>query len=345
MSLIETLQKRVEEEGEAFLQKEHTVQDFDYLRASEYSKKFVVEYKPTDNCNYKCSYCYFYETGARGIQPEIFRGVVDMFKRPESEYTKKIKEFDEVFIFVYGGEPLLHRDIVQQVQELNTIHSNCTFLIQSNGSVWSIDKFKEACDTFDAAGIKYSFSFSWHSEYVKPNEFLKKVKYLHDRKVFDTIVYMTTLTEAKNDQKYIKMIKHLGLPIHVRTTLQESEAFRSSEYMDLITTEDSEPFVVTKGSVDTKMSFEDLTTSGYLSFKGLQCSAGVDSIQITPVGDIYRCDLDGLHSENKIANVLDQEIKLPVNLKCEHCFCSIYFSDKYKKEFINKYKGKGSIYD
>ncbi len=340
MSLNGALKKRIENEPGLFLQEEHKVQEFNYLEATEYNSKFVIEFKPTDNCNYKCSYCYFYETGAKGMQPEIFQGVLDMFKSESSDYTKKIKEFNEVFIFVYGGEPLLHKDTISYIIELNEIHPNCTFLIQSNGSVWKLDQYKEACDLLDVNGIKYNFSFSWHNEFIKAAEFIEIVQYLLQRGVFDVVVFMTTLATAAKDRKYIKMLHRVGIPVHVRTVLQESEAFRRSEFMDMITVEDEQPFKIHFEDGEKLLSFEELTTGGYLSFKGLECRAGIDSIQITPTGDVYRCDLDGLHASNKIANVLDTKIKLPVDLKCEHCFCSIYFSDKYKKGQEKEYGKK-----
>lgn len=336
MSVSSALTKRKELEGEEnifLLKDDRPIKVFDYLLATEYKDKFVIEYKPTDNCNYKCAYCYFYDTKAKGITKDNFNKLIDAFTLNHSEYSKKIQEFNEVFIFIYGGEPLLHPDLIDQVLALNKIHSNVNFLIQSNGSIYSIKDYERMHKVFSENGIKYKISLSWHSDFVKPSFFIEICKFLISIDVLDTVAFMITFKNIKKDLNYIKMLKRLEIPIHVRTTLQESEQFRESEYYSVITTTDEKPFIVVSGDKKITLTFEELTTAGYLNFKGYDCFAGINSVQITPEGDIFRCDLDGLHSTNLIANVNDDTIKLPKDLKCQHCFCSIYFSSKFKKEF------------
>jgi len=325
-----------------FIQNDFTRKDFEYLKAQEYNNKLVIEFKPTDNCNFNCSYCCFHNKKSKGMSELTFKNFINFL---EYNIENNIFPQEEFFIFIYGGEPTMHPNLTKFIIELNefkrTHNKKINFLIQSNGSMWSLTKFKKEINILKNANVNFKFSFSYHPEEVKLNDLIPKIKYLISEDAFDVLTYMLTISNIKKDIHMINFFESANVPIYVRTILQESELFNSDgkfkKYKKYISTDkDDDSYILTTKDannkiINTKMSFEDLSTQGYLNFNGYNCSAGINSFLISPEGEIYRCDMDYLYKKNRLHDVNSvQEYKPSKCLKCTHTFCSIYFSDKWK---------------
>ena len=150
---------------------------------------------------------------------------------------------------------------------------------------------------------------------------------------FDVMTYMITKKDIDRHVKQINLIKMLGIPIYVRTILQESEWFLKSPYKHIINTE-SDLYELVDDTGKSFLSFEDLTMRGYLNFKGYNCSAGEHSILLSSTGKIYRCDMNFLYDINVMYDV-NKSTEPLIDFKngckkCPHKFCSIYYGDKWK---------------
>lgn len=316
-----------------FIEGQFTRRDFKSLISTEYTNKFVIEFKPTDKCNFDCSYCCFHDNKAKPLDQEDF-----------DKYKQVIRNMnihqDEVFLFLYGGEPTRHPKLIDWIIELNDLFPDKVVktLIQSNGMYWKLDEYKTNCEKLIAHNIDFVFSFSYHKEFCKISELKPRIDYLmsietHGHPVFECMTYMITKAGVEDHIRQIKILQQTNIPVYVRTILQESEWFLTSQYKDWVTRETNAPYLLTdEHGVTHEYAFEDLTMRGYLNFKDYSCSAGQNAILMGSNGKIYRCDMDFLYDRNEMYNVRESlEPKYNINncLNCEHKFCSIYYGDKW----------------
>ena len=89
-----------------FIEKQFSIKDFKRITANEYTNKLVIEFKPTDKCNFDCSYCCFHDNKSIPLPRETFNKYLEVLRQRGTE--KK-----EVYLFVYGGEPTKHPDLVE----------------------------------------------------------------------------------------------------------------------------------------------------------------------------------------------------------------------------------------
>lgn len=314
-----------------FIENDFKVKDFIHLKPTEYTDQFVIEFKPTDNCNFNCSYCCFHDNSTKNMSDEIF-----------DNYLKVLDEYNifqkDIFIFVYGGEPTMHPKLTEMIIRMNELfkskNKNVKTLIQTNGMKWTVSDYKKNHELLTKHDIKYVVSFSYHKEFTKMAGVVKRINYLKSIKVMDVMTYMITRADIDRHVKNIKLFKSLKVPLYVRTILQESEWFLNSKYYKYITIDpDETPFILSDASGDKEVSFEYITTNGYLNFKGYKCSAGKNTLLMAPNGKVYRCDMDFLYDRNVMYDVTkstDVINEFQNCEKCEHKFCSIYYSDKFR---------------
>ncbi len=314
-----------------FIENQFTVKDFDYLKPLEYTDKFIIEFKPTDNCNFDCSYCCFHDNSTKHISDETFDKYLKMLDKFGTD------EKDEIFLFVYGGEPTMHPKLTEMIIKINQLYptKKVRTLIQSNGMKWDLHEYQKNHDELTEAGCEYVISFSYHKEFTKMAGIVKRINFLKKLRVMDVMTYMITREGIDEHVKTIKMFNSLEVPLYVRTILQESEWFLSSKYYKYITVDpDETPFILTDSTGDKSVSFEYITMHGYLNFKGYECSAGKNTLLLAPNGKVYRCDMDFLYDRDVMFDVnlsLDPITQFKDCLTCNHKFCSIYYGDKYKK--------------
>lgn len=313
-----------------FIENTFNVRDFKKITAQEYTDKLVIEFKPTDKCNFDCSYCCFHDNRSIPLPRKTFDNYLEIL-------TNRGTDKKSIFLFVYGGEPTKHPDLIEYIIDIVNIYKGLKVkvLIQSNGMWWDVTEYKKACDILDEHGIEYVFSFSFHKEYTKITGIAKRIKYLISRGRFEVMTYMITRNEIKSHISNINIMRKVGIPVYVRTILQESEWFMNSEYKNVITREiDGDSFIIEDKLGKRAASFEDLTMGGYLNFNGYNCSSGDNSILLSANGKIYRCDMDFLYDRDVMydANISNKIINNTNCKTCTHKFCSIYYGDKWKPE-------------
>lgn len=95
-------------------------------------KRIAITIKPTNDCNIRCRHCYHAEEGfAKTVLPlESAKQMMDI----------ALREFNEVFVVLHGGEPTLWgidnvRSFYEYQAELKKLHPEVTFRnsIQTNG--------------------------------------------------------------------------------------------------------------------------------------------------------------------------------------------------------------------
>lgn len=313
-----------------FIENQFEVKEFDIIKPLEYADKFIIEFKPTDQCNFDCSYCCFHDNTTKHISDETFDKYLTML----SNFGTDNK--DEIFLFVYGGEPTMHPKLTEMIIRINELYPDkkVNTLIQTNGMRWDEEDYRVNHELLTGSNVEYVISFSYHKEFTKTAGVIKRIKYLQTLGVMDVLTYMITREDIDKHIQMINIFNSLNIPLYVRTILQESEWFLNSKYKKYITLDpDETPFLLTDETGTKEVSFEYITMHGYLNFKGYQCTAGKNTLLLAPNGKVYRCDMDFLYDKNIMFDVtksLEQVNVFSDCLTCEHKFCSIYYGVKFK---------------
>lgn len=317
-----------------FIDDQFDVKEFDKLICTEFTDKFVIEFKPTDKCNFGCSYCCFHDNQGVHLSDENFYKYLEVLRNINTSNK-------EIFLFVYGGEPTLHPHMTEYIIRMRDNFPNKKFraLIQSNGMHWSLEDYKHHCEILMEHDIDFQFGFSFHHESCKVSDLKPRIDYLRSIDKFETLVYMLTRKGIDKHVQMIKVLKGMGIPLYVRTILQESEWIGKSEYRKWISHKpDETPFIVVDDGGVHCYSFEELAMQGYLNFNGYCCSAGQNVLLLSANGKIYRCDMDFLYDKNVIYDVnisTEQLFNINECLQCTHKFCSIYYGDKWNEKTAN----------
>lgn len=151
----------------------------------------MIEFEITLNCNFKCPYC--------------FNGRNDVLKNKikETSLETLIKTFSPINnIYIYGGEPLLSRNIVKFVGFLKEKNKN--YVIQTNFSL------RERILKILEVDPNANFQVSIHSTQLKHKETIKNVLEFY-KNVSQADIMFTSLQDLKLYFKLKKKIPCLRL--------------------------------------------------------------------------------------------------------------------------------------
>ena len=162
--------------------KELKISEIYYNKFKEDNKLFSSHWDVTSRCNYRCSYC----------------------------------TYKNLSLLLFGGEPLIHPDILKIVERLGI--SKYPLQIFTNLSR-SKSFLKKLCSIRD--DLKFFTSF--HYEYADPDKFLEKVNLVQDMaKIHVKIMWDST----KKDQiraiydKFSNNLRTIDMIYHPNQTLQ-----------------------------------------------------------------------------------------------------------------------------
>jgi len=114
----------------------------------------MVEWEIILECNYNCKYC----------------GLLDKSIMPHNQYKKFIKKlnylYSDIEIFVFGGEPYLHKYIDSIIQEF--IQLKQPFVIQTNLSNYSANKIIDI-------NKNYNINISIHPDQCDVNDIINNI--------------------------------------------------------------------------------------------------------------------------------------------------------------------------
>lgn len=241
------------------------LENFAYISRTPIYAKFELTY----NCNFSCKYCFVKRLSTKKIDLEEVKKIL-----------KQLKDIGVVYLFLTGGEPLLHPDI----KEILKYSSKLGFIttLQTNG--YLIDekliKFFESLEHFE-------LTFSYHS--------LNKER-------FDNFTNFNGSYEKIN--KLINILKDTNIYFYLKipiTNLNVDEAIIMGEYfsnknikfeMSTQILPDIKDSISTENfQITNKKIIKELYNRGFLVFQKSRCSALRSKLWINPEGDLYPCEL------------------------------------------------------
>jgi len=289
-------------------------------------KNYEVEigWDITMRCNYSCSYCNSYDNN----QPTYFKSV-DEYKKAIL-YLKTYLDNKKAKIEILGGEPMLYKNWDQL---LNIIHdAGYSPKITTNLSIGE----KTLKSKIKNLVPKKVIHVSWHSQFVKTNEMLQKIRVIKESGHLSKISLL-------GDTRYWDDIKNIYdyLKDKVDITIVEIHDEKSNNLQQirsgyLYYTEEQKQFMastkhnnsdyVTK-VVREKDTFE-LTTGGEFfeknlnNFKGMKCEIGKTRLQINPNGDVLPSTCLLKNPRAIMGNIYKENIKkINKPIICPFKFC------------------------
>lgn len=267
-------------------------------------------------CNYKCKYCYINGLKCETLSYEKIRIALNKLK------SNGVNE-----IYLTGGEPFLHPNILDIIDYCNEI--NLITIVQTNGSYINEDICKKLTKY---KHLRIDISFHCHNERLF-DEFTgvtgayKKTMQVGNILKNNNINFSFKMCVTNENQQYIKeSIRYL-----------EENEIKYKVY-DQILPNISDEKNNCKFTFDKEV-FKWLYENKYNEFKKSICSACIGKMWISPTGDVYPCEL----YRNKIGNIVtDSFEELWEGKKSMDVLSSSIFNEPYrcrecdKKQYCNK---------
>ena len=130
------------------------------------------------SCNYRCSYCWFYNQWHKLAKHNRIFSVKELAKFWEGIY----KNYGAVSINIVGGEPFIYPNFIRLVKEVSHYH---TISIVTNLST-DIEKFVE-----EIGSSRVSIAPTFHPLFAKINNFLEKMQLLKQNGFGTTVSYLS----------------------------------------------------------------------------------------------------------------------------------------------------------
>lgn len=246
------------------------------------TKPSYIQFYPTLNCNYACSFCFNRNLPAiKDVGVDDFQNILGTLKH------LKIDHID-----MLGGEPSLHPDLMQLVDFI--AYSGLKTTISSNGS--HIDILTSISKTYPKRSVKIGISLNSNNI---PDD-------LHDYiitfKPMLKSVYSKQRALHKSCQAYINIP---GIEYYLL-------------YMDIIDPNDFKlgvPFYKFYNDLEkfkeTYANISGVFCSGFLpdsshypELEFVRCPAGTTKLSLLPNGDMYPCYLFFRFPEFRLGNIL-----------------------------------------
>lgn len=281
-------------------------------------QKTHVQWLLGNNCNYKCSYCHhgFYDGSNSFPDKEKILSICQdiIFHYDELNH-------DVVFEFI-GGEPTLLDKLPNLGQRLHNHPVN--IIIKTNGSA-SLDWWKSMRKNLSGVVI------SIHREFCDLNHIINVIDLLKNNEDYnyinvEVLIPVTNRSESwnwgVNTLKLIRKKFNIGnLQLLYSNFGTGSNQFlpynenQINEYKSLC----EQPTPINSYSISRKVPI----------FFNKECYAGIDTLIIDHIGDIYRgwCRQGGL-----IGNINDEKIKFPQSsIICKKELCGNGFDQQARK--------------
>jgi MoaA/NifB/PqqE/SkfB family radical SAM enzyme len=247
----------------------------------------------TYKCNFNCKHCYIKNCNSDFINFKDLKRIL-----------YDLKSIGVLFIFLTGGEPMLHPKI-NEILKLCDEHGFITVL-QTNASLITENhiKFFRKLNHFKI-GISYHSDDSEEFDYFTqtPGSFFKITNVIEKLKNSDLDYFLKIPVTIFNYKKIVAIAKKFeeeNIKIELNTQILPDIADKDEiEYLQ----PDKLDYLI------------PLYKSGLLLFTKTQCSACKDKLWINPSGEVFPCEL----YRHSIGNVFEENIK------------TLWYSDKALK--------------
>lgn len=279
---------------------------------------FLVTWDLSNKCNYRCSYCpSMFNDGSSGW-PNWSN--VRSFVHKLNEQTTK-----QICFRISGGEPTHWKHFIDLAECAKSYGNSFTFL--SNGS-------KDATYFKTISTLTDGLILSYHPEYASPDHFIEISKVMKCPVAVNLMLTPSNFADMVEVAKYMHDNSCMAIwpkvvldkltmsndvapyTIEQRRQIEEWPYFRKLDDVK-----------IHRGEMlfnDTEMSANNLILNGLNTHKGWKCWSGVDQINISFTGDVYRADCQVGGTLGSITDFkLPTEPQICTKVSC-NCLSDIY---------------------
>ena len=215
-------------------------------------------------CNYRCTYCFYYEGAGWEILKER-----NIYLTPEEwlKHWQRIYErYGRCYIAITGGEPFTYPNFLELISRLSKVHYPINISSNSSGD---LDSFVQA-----VSPKRVSLSLSFHPQFDELDIFLERVRFLRDNK-FDGCINFLAYPPYLNDLKYyINQFESIGEKLKI---IPFRGIYREIAYPAGYTKEEKSLIGLKEERINK------------IRKKGTVCFAGRQSGLLLPDGEVSRC--------------------------------------------------------
>jgi len=270
----------------------------------ENPKMFSLHWSPTNNCNYHCDYCGVYQKFEEYLEQEKTEKII--------EYINHVEKLGyQVWTSLFGGEPLLHPDILNIIKKLET-----TDIVVMTNLSQNLKFFKELSIVKPGVTICSSYHFNRANfdefkekiDHLISNVKLVKVKVLWQPKYKDEIfeIFKEMKKLEKDHSNYVcflDLVYHEQFPwtqeeLKLFDSVQDNKEFR----VVYIENEGEEP--KTK-----ELSYNEIRrmVSGFPNYYLYRCETGRRGIFVSPIGDVFICLSSYFERQAPLFNIFKED--------------------------------------
>ena len=303
------------------------------------------------DCNLKCKYCFAAQGDFGGTKElmsfEVGKKAIDYLIANSG--NRRNLEID-----FFGGEPLMNFDVVKQLVEygrsVEKEHGkNIRFTITTNGILLDDEKIKYINENMHNAVLSLDGRKSVNDN-MRPtlndkgshDVILPKFKKLVDERPKDKYYYIRgTFTRENLDfAEDVMYFAEQGFKLTSIEPVVDDEsnpyALREEDLPRVF--EEYEKLAVKYADMQVKGDdfkffhfIVDLNQGPCVIKRITGCGAGNEYLAITPEGDIYPCHQFVGNDEYKLANIMDEEVVLPLDITNKFRNAHVYSKEECKK--------------
>lgn len=247
------------------------VKDFNHIAPIH---RYAITWEINTLCNYACEYCDLYGKEISTNQDKVV------------EFINYVGTLKNVKLTLFGGEPVLHPEILSVLKKLNVRVELYTNLSKSLDFYNEVLKIKPNIE----------LETSYHPSREKFENFYNKVKYLSNKVSKLEVVYMldTQYPEYRENYARIKELCSVSVTSIISKVEHHNQKPLSEEdeswYKEEQKGNDLTITYMKDGEVKTEETISNyLFANGLNNFKYFRCDCGVHNIFISYDGFVYPC--------------------------------------------------------
>jgi MoaA/NifB/PqqE/SkfB family radical SAM enzyme len=262
----------------------------------------------TFRCNGGCPFCIISGRGYRQDSEELSgKQVLNWWNNLERNNGQRLS--------LIGGEPTMHEDIVEIVNNLENYHvtitTNCSGPFYQ-GEWWK--KFNPKC--------KLRINTSYHPHLLEPEDYIEKIKLFRDNGYFvDQISYVNTPDIEKYQDKIDKVKNEIGIDYAPFLGFwNETDGYEADSCSENL--HPNENYTGNIDSVKVRCGLTDLNVyremCGQSIKKSTKCDHPFKSLIIGPDGNYYHCHYKLYYDIDPVCNINDFHGVEESDMDCRH---------------------------
>lgn len=261
-----------------------------------------IKIRLTDNCNFKCSYCYFNSRFTKNKKFISLKTIKDLVTSLNMSFKNMFFDF-----YIYGGEPTLHKNFFDILDELNKLE--CSIIVQTNGSF----DFNFLTRIINYKNVKISFSI--HTQFLNFKNIFKKIEFCQNHNMLESIDFMLFKNISENDLKIFKILSKIFNCVNIQCVFEDVKDIPEN----LVAKQEKNIVYNNK-----EYNINQIAKMKLTNFKGCHCSSGKKHFVISSDGKIYRCDQYHTYQIESLGYV-NQQTDFNTLLKNDICKCEICY--------------------